>query len=317
MPAPRPPPTTKGTSTHEQRHRNRLPALHRRHPRSPGADPDRTAPAADHHPNPPASHPQRPAPRDSQSAGPAAEGGPDHSCTRSRRLQAHFLTPAGHQLVGTWPELRGRTATTIPTARAARLHAAHILTGARAHLAFLTDARARGDEYQPLDWMPEVTHRLPDAAGEDRLIADAVLHYTATSPRRLQYRAFVEIDRTTMSSERLARKLITYARYHAYTPPAGGRRGTIADQSGDLAWQRSYPRFPRVLFILTGAPRTTLTNRIADLRRMTADHPLVTRMGTQVPLGAAVLEDLEAEGPQAPVWAPLAGNSEPCGWTQL
>ncbi|MFG2753936.1 replication-relaxation family protein [Streptomyces xanthophaeus] len=236
--------------------------------------------------------------------------------TLSRRLQAHFLTPAGHQMVGTWPELRGRTATTIPSARAARLHAAHILTGARAHLAFLTDARARGDEYQPLDWMPEVTHRLPDTAGEDRLIADAVLHYTATSPR-LQYRAFIEIDRTTMSSERLARKLITYARFHAYTPPSAGRRGTIADQSGDLAWQRSYPLFPRVLFILTGGTRTTLTNRIADLKRMAAEHPLVTRMGTQVPLGAAILEDLEAQGPQAPVWTPLAGGSQPCGWTQL
>ncbi|MEW2372577.1 replication-relaxation family protein [Streptomyces sp. NPDC006656] len=233
------------------------------------------------------------------------------------RLQAHFLTLAGHQTVADWPELRGRTATPIHSPEAASLRAAHILTGVRAHLAFLTDARARGDEYQPLDWVPEVTHRLPDTAGEDRLIADAVFHYTATSPRRLQYRAFVEIDRTTMSSERLARKLITYARFHDYTPQPLGRRGTIADQGAVLAWQRSYPRFPRVLFILTGASRTTLANRIADLRRMTADHDLVTRLSAHVPLGAAVLEDIEAHGPQAEVWTPLAGSSEPRGWTQL
>ncbi|MFJ8165592.1 replication-relaxation family protein [Streptomyces sp. NPDC096136] len=233
------------------------------------------------------------------------------------RLQAHFLTAAGHQTVGDWPELRGRTATSIPSAQAASLRAAHILTGVRAHLAFLTDARERGDEYQPLDWVPEVTHRLPDTAGEDRLIADAVFHYTATSPRRLQYRAFVEIDRTTMSSERLARKLITYARFHDYTPQPLGRRGTVADQGAALAWQRSYPRFPRVLFILTGASRTTLANRIADLRRMTADHDLVTRLSAHVPLGAAVLEDIEAHGPQAKVWTPLAGSGEPRGWTQL
>ncbi|MEU9304924.1 replication-relaxation family protein [Streptomyces sp. NPDC048269] len=232
-------------------------------------------------------------------------------------LQAHFLTPAGIQAVSDWPELRGRHANPITSPTAAALRAAHTLTGVRAHLAFLTDARTRKDEYQPLDWMPEVTHRLPDTGGEDRLIADAVFHYTAIQPRRLHYRAFVEIDRTTMSSERLARKLITYARFHDYTPQPAGRRQTVADQTAHLAWQRFYPRFPRVLFILTGAPRTTLTNRIADLRRMTADHDLVTRFATRVPLGAAVLEDLEAHGPSAAVWTPLAGAAEPRGWTQL
>ncbi|WP_306432477.1 replication-relaxation family protein [Streptomyces sp. A1136] len=100
--------------------------------------------------------------------------------------------------------------------------------------------------------------RLHVTGGEDRLIADAVLHYTATRPRRLQYRAFVEIDRATMSSERLARKLITYARFHDYTPQPIGRRGTVADQAAMLAWQRTYPRFPRILFILTGAPHYLL-----------------------------------------------------------
>lgn len=235
----------------------------------------------------------------------------------SSRLQAHFLTPEGLTMVTNWPELRGRTATGIPSTAAASLRAAHILTGVRAHLAFLTDARARGDEYEPLDWMPEVTHRLPDTAGEDRLIADAVFHYTASRPRRVQYRAFIEIDRTTMSSERLARKLISYARFHDYIPQQPGRRGIIADQGAMLAWQRLYPRFPRILFVLTGASRTTLTTRIQDLRSMTADHDLVTRLAARVPLGAAVLEDLETRGPHAPVWTPLAGNSEPRGWTQL
>ncbi|MEU8501530.1 replication-relaxation family protein [Streptomyces lavendulae] len=235
----------------------------------------------------------------------------------SSRLQAHFLTPEGFSTVADWPELRGRTATPIGSAAAASLRAAHTLTGVRAHLAFLTEARTRSDEYEPLDWMPEVTHRLPDTGGEDRLIADAVFHYTATSPRRLQYRAFVEIDRTTMSSERLARKLISYARFHDYTPQSPGRRGTVADQGSLLAWQRLYPRFPRILFILTGASRTTLTTRIQDLRSMTADHDLVTRLAAHVPLGAAVLEDIEEHGPQANVWTPLAGDAEPRGWTQL
>ncbi|MFI5831980.1 replication-relaxation family protein [Streptomyces sp. NPDC051578] len=241
----------------------------------------------------------------------------DRTALGKSGIQAHFLTPAGHQTVSDWPELRGRAPTPIPSPAAASLRAAHTLTGVRAHLAFLTQARTSGDEYHPLDWVPEVTHRLPDTAGEDRLIADAVLHYTLTRPRRLQYRAFVEIDRATMSSERLARKLISYARFHDYTPQPIGRRGTIADQGAMLAWQRSYPRFPRILFILTGAPRFTLTHRIADLRRMTADHGLVTRLAAHVPLGAAILEDIETQGPHAPVWTPLAGDPEPRGWTQL
>ncbi|MFD8886725.1 replication-relaxation family protein [Streptomyces erythrochromogenes] len=233
-------------------------------------------------------------------------------------LKVHFLTAAGAQTVINWPELRGRAATVIGSPAAASMRAAHTLTGVRAHLTFLAEARERGDEYQALDWMPEVTHRLPDTGGEDRLIADAVLHYTAAQPRRLQYRAFVEIDRTTMSSERLARKLITYARFHDYTPQPAGRRGTVADQNAALfAWQRFYPRFPRILFVLTGAPRATLTARIADLRRMTADHDLVTRLAAHVPLGAAVLEDLEEAGPSGPVWTPLAGTGERRGWMQL
>ncbi|WP_330334782.1 replication-relaxation family protein [Streptomyces sp. NBC_00536] len=248
---------------------------------------------------------------------PLREDGLITHTTLPHGMQAHFLTPAGHQTVADWPELRGRTATPIHSPAAARLRAGHILTGARAHLAFLTDARARGDEYQPLDWVPEVTHRLPDTAGADRLIADAVFHYTATSPRRLQYRAFVEIDRATMSSERLARKLITYARFHSYTPQPTGRRGTVADQGAMLAWQRVYPRFPRILFILTGASRPSLAHRIADLRSMAADHELVARVATRVPLGAAVLEDIEEQGPQAPVWTPLTGSAEPRGWTEL
>ncbi|MFD9725955.1 replication-relaxation family protein [Streptomyces sp. NPDC059072] len=234
-----------------------------------------------------------------------------------RSLQIHFLTPAGIQAVSDWPELRGRNPNPIASPAAASLRAAHTLAGVRAHLAFLADARSRGDEYQPLDWTPEVTHRLPDTGGEDRLVADAVFHYTTTTPHRRHYRAFVEIDRTTMSSERLARKLITYARFHDYTPQPTGRRTATADQSAYLAWQRFYPRFPRILFILTGASPTSLRNRITDLRHMTADHELVNRFATRVPLGAAVLEDLETHGPSAPVWTPLAGDTEPHGWMEL
>ncbi|MEV7297131.1 replication-relaxation family protein [Streptomyces microflavus] len=235
----------------------------------------------------------------------------------STRLRAWFLTARGVRVTARWPELRGNTAQAPESAMDASLRAAHTLASVRTHLAFLADARVRGDEYGPLDWVPEVSHRLPDTGGEDRLIADAVMHYTASSPRRLQYRAFVEVDRATMSSERLARKLISYARFHDYVPQQPGRRGTVADQAAMLAWHRFYPRFPRLLFVLTNASPVTLEHRIEDLRAMTAGHQLVARLAKNVPLGAAVLEDLEEHGASAPVWTPLSGPGDRCSWTEL
>lgn len=42
------------------------------------------------------------------------------------------------------------------------------------------------------------------------------------------------------------------------------------------AWLRWYPIFPHVLFLLTGAPRTRLTDRISNLQAMTTQHPSTT-----------------------------------------
>ncbi|MFB8026865.1 MULTISPECIES: replication-relaxation family protein [unclassified Streptomyces] len=236
---------------------------------------------------------------------------------RSWKTRLWFLTPRGAQVATLWPELRGRSVVPPGNATEANLRAPHTLAGIRAHMTFLEEARSRGDEYGALDWVPEIAHRLPDTGGEDRLIADAVMHYTASSPRRLQFRSFVEIDRATMSSERLASKLISYARFHDYTPQPVGRRGVVGDQAAMLAWQRFYPRFPRILFILTGASARTLQQRTEDLRAMATEHPLVATLAAKVPLGAAVLEDLEEHGPSAPVWTPLSGPDERRSWMDL
>ncbi|MGW2232342.1 replication-relaxation family protein, partial [Streptomyces formicae] len=71
-----------------------------------------------------------------------------------------------------------------------------------------------------------------------------------------------------------------------------------------------------VLFMLTGASRSRLEGRISDLQAMTAQHPLVASFARKVPLGAAVLEDVEEYGPSASVWVPLTGG-EPLPWTHL
>jgi hypothetical protein len=181
----------------------------------------------------------------------------------------------------------------------------------RAHLPFAADARRLGHEHGPWDWTPEVFH--PIGEGE-RLVADAVMHYTVVDgEHRRKLRAFVEVDRTTMSSERLAAKLIEYARLFQYeAQPVGRRRPAVTSP----AWLRWYPVFPRVLFVLTGASRARLENRMTDLQAMVAHHPLVTDLAREVPLGAAVLEDIEQHGPAQPVWVPLTGG-EPRPWTDL
>ncbi|MEV6537237.1 replication-relaxation family protein [Streptomyces sp. NPDC051639] len=228
---------------------------------------------------------------------------------QAHRTRVWYLTPKAGRLTRDWPALRGRPPYPITSGSAASLKTPHTLTVLRAHLAFVADARRRGDEHGHLDWTPEMFHAIGDG---ERLVADAVMHYTLTNgEHRRKLRAFIEVDRTTMSSERLAAKLIEYARLWSYEPPAMGRRR----QAGP-GWLRWYPVFPRVLFVLTGATQPTLRNRISDLQAMVAQHPRVADLGRNVRLGAAVLEDIEEHGATADVWVPLPGG-ERRPWSEL
>ncbi|MFF2936370.1 replication-relaxation family protein [Streptomyces mirabilis] len=233
---------------------------------------------------------------------------------QSNRSRAWYLTGEGARLVRDFPALRGRPPYPITSATAASLKTPHTLTVVRTHLAFVTDARRRGDEHGHLDWTPEVSHPLSDG---EKIITDALMHYTVIGEdQRTKLRAFVEVDRTTMSSERLASKLIEYARLWSYEPQPVGRQRSRQSVVPSAVWLRWYPVFPRVLFVLTGASRYVLGNRISDLQAMVAQHPLVGTLARQVPLGAAVLDDLELRGPTGDVWVPLAGG-EPRPWTEL
>lgn len=229
---------------------------------------------------------------------------------QSHRTRVWYLTPNGARLTRDWPALRGRPPYPITSATAASLKTPHTLTVLRTHLVFVADARRRGDEHGHLDWTPEVFHSIGDG---ERVVADAVMHYTLIEgEQRRKLRAFVEVDRATMSSGRLAAKLIGYARLWAYEPQPLGRRA----KSPGLGWLGWYPVFPRVLVVLTGASRRTMDNRIHDLKAMTAHHPLVADLACEVPLGAVTLDDLEEHGPSSDVWVPLAGGA--CRpWTGL
>ncbi|MBL1109403.1 replication-relaxation family protein [Streptomyces sp. 5-8] len=233
---------------------------------------------------------------------------------QSNRSRAWYLTSDGARLIRDFPTMRGRPAYPISSATAASLKTPHTLTVVRTHLAFVTDARRRGDEHGHLDWTPEVSHPLSDG---ERIITDAVMHYTLIGDEeRTKLRAFVEVDRATMGGERLASKLIEYARLWLYEPQLVGRPRSRQPATGGAVWLRWYPVFPRVLFVLTGGSRYVLGNRISDLQAMVAEHPLVGTLARQVPMGAAVLDDLEDRGPASDVWVPLTGgDSRP--WTEL
>ena len=192
------------------------------------------------------------------------------------RANAWYLTPDGARLTWDLPVLRGRPPYPITSTTAASLRPPHTL------------------EHGPWDWPPEVSHSIGEG---ERLATDALMHYTVVeSEHRRKLRAFVEVDRSTMSSERLAVKLIEYARLFQYEAQPVGRRRAAAGP----AWLRWYPVFPRVLFVLTGSSRARLENRTSDLQAMVAHHPLVADLARVVRLGAAVLEDLEQQGMDAP-----------------
>ncbi|MFE9769771.1 replication-relaxation family protein [Streptomyces sp. NPDC005808] len=227
------------------------------------------------------------------------------------RTHAWYLTPEGSRLTRDLPVLRGRPPYPITSGTAASLKTPHTLAVVRVHLAFAEDARRLGHEHGPWDWTPEVSHSIGEG---ERTVADAVMYYTVVeSEHRRKLGAFVEVDRSTMSSGRLAAKLIEYARLFQYeAQPVGRRRKADAGP----AWLRWYPVFPRLLFVLTGASRARLDNRISDLQAMVAQHPLVVALAREVRLGAAVLEDLEQHGPTHAMWTPLTGG-KPRPWTDL
>ncbi|MFI0242580.1 replication-relaxation family protein [Streptomyces sp. NPDC016845] len=234
----------------------------------------------------------------------------------SHGTRVWYLTERGADTIRHLPQMQDRPPYPITTAGAS-LRTAHTLTVVRAHAAFAQTARTRGDEHGPWDWTPEVAHHLGDG---ERVIADALMYYThhTATGGRAKYRAFIEVDRATMSSERLACKLIEYARFYTYDPQtASAQRRTRPTALAGPAWLRWYPAFPRILFILTGAGPTALANRIHDLKAMVTEHPTVATLARTVPLGAATLEDLETHGVDAPAWHCLRGQQGLRPWTAL
>ncbi|MFF4795645.1 replication-relaxation family protein [Streptomyces sp. NPDC001276] len=233
---------------------------------------------------------------------------------QSGRTRVWFPTPYGVELASEWPELRWhRPSRTVSDPTAVRLKAGHTLTVTETALAFLEDARRRGELCQPLDWIPEVHH--PIGSGE-AVIPDALLYYRrgpVDGDNGSMLRAFVEVDRATMGPERLAAKLPVYERLYRYVPAVPGRRPTLQDPALE-EWRRRYPLFPRVL-LHPGRHRTRRCRepdqRPAREGRAAGAVPLPVRL----PVLAAPLAGLLHHGPSAPVWRPVHDPNQRVPWT--
>ncbi|KOV13296.1 hypothetical protein ADK60_29805 [Streptomyces sp. XY431] len=236
------------------------------------------------------------------------------------KLQAWFLTERAVRIAATFPELEGVASPPLPEDKsAARLRLGHVLAVVRTHVAFVAGARARGDECAPLDFLPEVYHRFGEGPG-GTVIPDGLLHYSKKGPDRVLHRAFVEVDRGTMASEKLAAKLIAYARFHEHQPVPAHLRRTSHSQSVLPTWQQRYPAFPRLLFVLADTGEQAARRRVRDLQAIADAHPMVTRMLAlmRVKAGAARLADLEQHGVNAPVWHSIGDHTRAqCGAWEL
>ncbi|MFV2195453.1 replication-relaxation family protein [Nocardiopsis sp. LOL_012] len=223
--------------------------------------------------------------------------------------QAHrwFLTPVGARAVQESGQVLARPYRMNPE-RASGPLAQHMLSVVEMGLAFFEHARILGDDFEPLHWIPEVAHRYAKGGGrftDTHVISDALIHYIAVRPNgfRVQYQFLVEVDRTTMPVSRLAAKLVAYARYFDHHPLRKLR--SAADGPARPAWQKRYPRFPRVLLVLDGANERCLANRRLDLVRYVQASLYLVGGRDGFGIGCATMPDLVEHGPRARIWVNL------------
>lgn len=224
------------------------------------------------------------------------------------RLLAWFTTPAGAEAVEAAAVVPARPYRITAQLAAGPLQQ-HTLALNEAGIAFVRHAArraAQGYECGPLDWTPEVAHRLTDQPSGPSLIADAVVRCVvprAGDGTRLLSRCFIEMDRAMMSVERLAEKVTAYARYYGYRP--GSSQAGRATSGARPAWQYLYPAFPKIMIVLARGRAVSLTARLQDLGMLVARAAHEGRLPEQLTVIACTLDDLIEHGPYAPIHTSL------------
>jgi hypothetical protein len=217
-----------------------------------------------------------------------------------------FLTDAGADAVITAGETRERPKVLTPKQAAGPL-TAHTLGVNEVGISFLRAARERGDEFLPLSWRHEVAHPLNRGRGRARrsLIADAVFTYVRPEDREIAiYQRFVEVDRATLSAERLVAELARYGQLYR----------AREKQGGEPLWRYYYQSFPAVICALTGGSREALSRRLDVALWLLAKHPALDR-AYDVSIYFCFLDDLKDRGPFAPIFYKLGEPDRAVDWT--
>ena len=180
---------------------------------------------------------------------------------------------------------------------------AHTLALNEAAICFARAARERGDDFGPLAWRHEVALRLGGGRRAQTIFADAVLTYLRlTDSAVVIEQRFVELDRATLSVDRLAAELARYSRY-LY---AKGKRG-------ELLWEAQHPYFPPVICVLAGGTRGELERRRDTAVVLLRSNPEFTG-AAELSVRLCLLEDLVERGPFAPIFVDARDPEEPVDW---
>jgi hypothetical protein len=223
----------------------------------------------------------------------------------------YYLTLVGAQAVELIPTRVETRRKLITPEQAAGPLWRHTLAVNDTGIAFMRAASRRGDDFGPLGWRHEIAHQAP-AAGHGRgelLISDALLTYLALGPDHeltFHYR-LLELDRATVPTDTLAGKLARYADLYRHVPTNRGQ------PSGEPAWQARYPIFPDIICVLAGRPRAPLTRRAQTVLALCREDPRL-QSTPEVRVSLALLEDLQGEGPFAPIWRQPKNPAQALDW---
>jgi hypothetical protein len=174
-----------------------------------------------------------------------------------------------------------------------------------AGIAFLRSARQRGDEFTSTSWRHEVNHPLNAGRGRSRrsVFSDAVLTYVRfTSEEVVVEQRFLELDRATLTIERLIDELRRYARLY---------KGTGED--GEPIWSSRYPWFPPILCVLAGGERPALERRRETVMAILSRDRDLQRT-PEISIRFCLAADLAEVGPFEPIFTDYRDPERPTDW---
>ena len=141
-------------------------------------------------------------------------------------------------------------------------------------------------------------------AGGARSFADAVLTYVRLDGSEVVVeQRFLELDRATLSVDRLAAELARYGRLLSATEA----------KEGEPLWRSQYPSFPPVVCVLAGAARAALARRRDTASRSSCSDPAFAD-SPDLSVRLCLAEDLAEHGPFAPIFTDVRDPEKPVDW---